>query len=394
MESWCTDAADQEYLPLGELIHEHIIPLTKKRDIFHDVIRPFPILREILESMEQHSQACAGAINQGDFDLLFVNACMYLRTSPIAKYVKLPSVIYLGEPYRWFYEAMPTLPWIVPHEAPKRKLVFDVLRSLFTRQTETDLDSIQLQARTELAYANAFDQILVNSIFSRETILRTYNLESKVCYLGIDTDYYRPTGDPKANFIVGLGTLYYGKGVDRAIRAVGTIDKTKRPDLIWIGNGASEQDLDGYHSLARELEVTFVPKIQLSDAEVIDLLSRAVAMIYTSRLEPFGLAPLEANACGTAVVGIAEGGMRETIRDGVNGYLSKDDDPQVLGELIRRFVDNPELAVKMGVQARDYVKETWNMAMCTDNIESALFTIYNSTGMTSNQDGIPSRVDN
>jgi len=44
-------------------------------------------------------------------------------------------------------------------------------------------------------------------------------------------------------------------------------------------------------------------------------------MVYSARLEPFGLAPLEANACATPVVAVAEGGVRESIRNGVNGVL-------------------------------------------------------------------------
>ena len=37
------------------------------------------------------------------------------------------------------------------------------------------------------------------------------------------------------------------------------------------------------------------------------------AMLYAPRLEPFGLAPLEANACGLPVIAVPEGGVRETV---------------------------------------------------------------------------------
>jgi glycosyltransferase involved in cell wall biosynthesis len=102
-------------------------------------------------------------------------------------------------------------------------------------------------------------------------------------------------------------------------------------------------------------------------------------MIYTSRLEPFRLAPLEANACGTPVVGIAEGGIRETVRHGISGFVSADDDPHRLGDLVRRFIDDLRFAIQMGAQARDYVATEWSMAKCTDNIESHLSTLRNAT---------------
>lgn len=373
VESWCPDTADQKHLPLGNLIQEHIVPLAKRKNLFQSSIRPLHVVKELLNTMEQHCKACAEEINRGDFDILYANACMYLRTSPIAKYVYLPTAIYLGEPYRCFYEAMPELPWLAPRVIPERKLSLGSIRDYFVRQMA--LNGIRVQARAELEYAKRFDLILVNSVYSRETVLRTYNLDSKVCYLGIDTDYYKPTGEPKENFVVGLGTIYHAKGIDRAIRALGTIDTAMRPDLIWIGNGASQHELKEYGKLADKLKVNFIPKVHIPDAEVISLLSRATAMIYTSRMEPFGLAPLEANACGTPVVGIAEGGVRETIRCGINGFLAPDDDPRELGELIGRFVHDRQLAVEMGVKAREYVLNDWNMQMCTDNIESILSTL-------------------
>jgi glycosyltransferase involved in cell wall biosynthesis len=40
-------------------------------------------------------------------------------------------------------------------------------------------------------------------------------------------------------------------------------------------------------------------------------------------LEPFGLTVLESTSCGTPVVAVAQGGYRETVIEGVNGYLTE-----------------------------------------------------------------------
>jgi glycosyltransferase involved in cell wall biosynthesis len=45
-------------------------------------------------------------------------------------------------------------------------------------------------------------------------------------------------------------------------------------------------------------------------------------MAYAPRLEPLGLAPLEAGACGLPVVAVAEAGVRETVVDGITGSLT------------------------------------------------------------------------
>ena len=63
-------------------------------------------------------------------------------------------------------------------------------------------------------------------------------------------------------------------------------------------------------------------------------------MIYTPRLEPFGYAPLEANLCGLPVIGIAEGGVRETIIDGINGFLTPTEDSERLGNIITQLMEN------------------------------------------------------
>lgn len=377
IQAWCPDTADQKFLPLSDVIRERVIPLRGTTPLFRDPRRPGRVTRVLLDAMEEHCRACAEEIKAGQFDVLFANGCVFLRSTPIAGYVPIPSVLYLNEPYRWFYEAMPQLPWIAPRAAMERRLSarlsLDALREYAAAWSS--LGTIRLQARAELEYTRRFDLVLANSVFSRETILRTYNIDSRLCYLGIDTTRYVPTGEPKEAFVVGLGTIYHGKGVDRAIRALGTLPAGKRPALVWVGNGSWPEDLQDYQRLAARLGVEFSVKEHISDHEVISLLSRATAMIYTSRLEPFGLAPLEANACGTPVVGIAEGGIKETVRDGVNGFLAVDDDPQAMGELLLRFVDSPDLVKTMGARAREYVMTEWNLERATDNLERHLKTL-------------------
>src|SRR3989304_1142003 len=255
LESWCPDTADQKYLPLSNIIKENIIPLNKKNKLFNHPSKPLRVVKELLAVMEEHCKICAEKINNRDFDILFANACVYLRTTPIAEYIKLPSAIYLGEPYRHFYEALPELPWIAPQSSYKMHLSLGSIKDYIIKRAT--INGIRLQARAELEYAKQFDHILANSIFSRESILRTYNLESTVCYLGIDTYYFRPEGGKKEDYVVGLGTIYLAKGVDRAISAISTIRKEKRPDLIWIGNGAYKHDLKKFKNMANELGVNF-----------------------------------------------------------------------------------------------------------------------------------------
>ncbi len=362
VEAWCPPTAGASFLPLGDLITEHVIPLSLPKK-----------MEKRLEAMEEHCRRCALEINAGGFDLLFAGTCTFFRTTPIAKYVRIPKTIYLGEPYRWLYEALPQLPWkALPSSSTAwwKPSGFKLL--IEDRQK---IRGLRIQMREEIANAAAFDRILVNSLFSRESVLRAYGLDARVCYLGIDTELFRPSGSSRENFAAGLGSIYFGKGIDRAIRAIGTIEKSKRPNLIWIGNFSDKNYQKEMERLAAALGVTVSFKVLIPDAEVTDILSRAAALIYTSRLEPFGLAVLEANACGTPVIGIAEGGVRETVLEGINGFLVSDEDPAVMGQAILKLSGDPALSSEKGLKARRHVVEHWNLEQSTDRLEKQLILL-------------------
>jgi glycosyltransferase involved in cell wall biosynthesis len=380
VESWCPPTADRNYLPLSELITEHIIPFDyqqrKAQASFGLNLATYYNIADKIVAMDRHCQQCADEINAGDFDLLFANSCTFFRTTSIGRYLKkIPKILYLQEPFRWLYEALPKLPWAalpVPKEFWRSR---SYLRQFFNNLIE--LQGLRIQVREELLNARSFDTILVNSFFSRESVLRAYGLDSKVCYLGVDTEMFQPTGVVREKFVVGLGGIYYGKGIERAIESVAAIELNKRPDLIWIGNFADDRDRAKLQALAASRKVNLIFKVGISDEELVDLLNRSSVMIYTPRLEPFGFAPLEANACETPVVAIAEGGIRETIQNSINGILIQDNDPTAVGEAILHILENPELADQMGKRAREYVLAYWSWDSAIDRLEKRFFELLN-----------------
>ncbi len=126
-------------------------------------------------------------------------------------------------------------------------------------------------------------------------------------------------------------------------------------DLLWVGNNACDASVSELGRLAKQRGVDFEIKIMVKDAELISLLSRATAVLCISRLEPFGLAPLEANACGTTVVAIAEGGVRESIMHGENGLLVPNANPQSIAATIRTILEDPSQAAQLRGKCRAVV---------------------------------------
>jgi glycosyltransferase involved in cell wall biosynthesis len=203
--------------------------------------------------------------------------------------------------------------------------------------------------------------------------MRAYGLNSSVCYLGVDTNLFQDRGLAREPFVVGLGSITPNKNVRLAIQAIGSISGVK-PPLVWIGNTSDAEYVAEMKQLAESLSVDFRPKPMASDEELVDTLNRATAMIYAPRLEPFGLAPLEANACGCPVVAVAEGGVRETIVDGVNGRLAPSN-PEALGQAVESLLKYPSAALEMGQEAKRLVADRWSAEGGIDRIERALLEV-------------------
>jgi glycosyltransferase involved in cell wall biosynthesis len=374
LEAWCPPMADRSYLPLDHFISEHVVPLDRQyRGRGRWLGNTFANTTSDLAAMERHCVQCAAEIRQGDFDLLLAGPCQIFRTNPIAKYVNLPSALYLQETFRALYEATPQLPWAALPAPGKRGRSVQYWKNLLADFARTQ--ALRIQVREEIANAAEFDLILVNSLFSRESILRAYGLEAKVCYLGISGDEFKPSGEKTESYVIGLGGLSYAKGADRAIRALGCVEADKRPELRWVGNFSTPEYERELRTLAAQCGVRFTVKVMVSDAELVSLLSRAVMLLYTPRLEPFGLAPLEANACGTPVVAIAEGGVRETIVHEENGLLVDGDDPERLAQAIERLIDDIDFTRQLRERSLRHVRARWGVKAAIDRLEIALLEL-------------------
>jgi glycosyltransferase involved in cell wall biosynthesis len=179
----------------------------------------------------------------------------------------------------------------------------------------------------------------------------------------------------RENFIVGLGAIMAHKNIKFVIEALAKV-REPRPRLVWIGNVGNQPYLKELIGRAAALQVDFEPRVRVSDAELVDALNRALTMVYAPRLEPFGFAPLEANACGAPVVAVAEGGVRETVTDGVNGLLV-DGVPEAMAAGIEQFMREPAYARRLGEAGASLVARRWSMAAAIDRLEARFSEVLN-----------------
>jgi glycosyltransferase involved in cell wall biosynthesis len=354
LEAWTTDLSSADYLPLSDLIPEHRL---RVRDEIAAARKTSSFIRRehrIHEVLEKHYKKCLEEMDRGSFDLLFANSCSLTYMPRIGLYTDMPSLLYLGEPFRPLYEAMPQNVWSAPYLKLRIRKIKRIARDFQVTYAN------RIKVHREIAAARSYRKILVNSLFSRESVLRAYGVEARVSYPGVDTLRFQANPSSKEPYVVGLGTIGRIKGVHLAIRILGEIPKSRRPALRWVANGVEEAYFEEMKQYAEKLRVVFIPLLNISEEELTQTLSRAAVMLYTSRLEPFGLAPLEANACSTYVIANAEGGVRESIANNVNGTLVYNCGIEEFAREVDAFTSDLDQALERGRNAREYVMEQWD----------------------------------
>lgn len=92
--------------------------------------------------------------------------------------------------------------------------------------------------------------------------------------------------------------------------------------------------------------------------------------------EPFGLVVVEANACGTPVVAFDNGAMREIIEDGVNGYVVKAGDINMMAKRVKEIYNMSDKEYQaFRKSSRKFAKNNFSAKRMTENYEKLYFKI-------------------
>ncbi len=177
--------------------------------------------------------------------------------------------------------------------------------------------------------AQHVDRYVANSHTTRRRIERYWGRQADVVYPPVETERFSPLPAPeRGDFYLVLAELMPHKRIDVAVRAFNAL---RRP-LVVVGDGPEGRRLArlaGPH-------VRFEGRVD--DARAARLLERCRALVVTAT-EEFGIAAVEAQAAGRPVVALAEGGVRETVREGETGTFYDRPEPEALAEAVARFDD-------------------------------------------------------
>ena len=149
-----------------------------------------------------------------------------------------------------------------------------------------------------------------------------------------------------------VGRLSWEKGVDVLLEAVSGLPPSTR--LVVAGEGRLRRSLE---SSAREIdcEVEFAGWV---DREQLPrLMARARLLVLPSRTEAHPMVALEALAAGLPVVASNVGGVAETVRDGVNGWLVPSERPDLLRAAMVDALADPARLESLRSAARESAQE-------------------------------------
>lgn len=148
--------------------------------------------------------------------------------------------------------------------------------------------------------------------------------------------------------LVHVSNLRAVKRVQDILHAMTRLEPRVRLEVV--GDGPQKGQLE---SLTRTLHLQERVRFLGRRDDVPEILRTSDVFVFPSQLESFGLAALEASACGLPVVASDVGGLPEVIQDGVSGMLFPSKDVEALAERIRRLVDDPALRQRMGAAGRE-----------------------------------------
>ncbi|QDV74667.1 glycosyltransferase [Botrimarina mediterranea] len=190
-------------------------------------------------------------------------------------------------------------------------------------------------ARTILHYlrnwdvrtALGVDHFLANSRFVARRISKFYRREAVVIHPPVDVDTFVPSVDVRDDYYLTASRLVGYKKIDVIIEA---FNRTPDRRLIVIGDGPERRRLE------RLAGSNVVLRGQLGKASLVRHLQRARAFVFAAE-EDFGIAPVEAMACGTPVIAFRKGGVTESLEEGKAGIFYDEQSADSLLEAIERF---------------------------------------------------------
>lgn len=189
----------------------------------------------------------------------------------------------------------------------------------------------------------------------------------------VNCDLYRPAEQPHAGRprLVHISNF---RPVKRPLDCVRILEQVAREvdvELWMVGDGPERSPAEHLaHSLGLSQRIRFLGK----QDRIYEVLPQTDVLLLPSEHEAFGLAALEAMACGVVPVATQTGGVGELVTAGVDGFLEPVGSVESQSTRVLELLTNPSLRESMAQAARD----TARTRFCTDLIIPRYEAYYRS----------------
>jgi D-inositol-3-phosphate glycosyltransferase len=236
-----------------------------------------------------------------------------------------------------------------------------------------DAPAPRRQIDGETAVVAAADRLIANTAQEAEQLIALYGAPPdrvRTVHPGVDLSVFGPGP-------VGAARARLGVPADAVVLLfAGRIQPLKAPEVLLhvaailiradprlaerlvvviVGgpSGSGQADPQQLTKLAALLGITSQVRIEppCRQVELADWYRAATVLMVPSRAETFGLVAMEAQACGTPVVGAAVGGLRTAVRDGVSGVLVDGHDPAQYAQVVTELIAAPDRLRALGAGA-------------------------------------------
>ncbi|MBQ4820090.1 glycosyltransferase [Aquimarina sp. MMG016] len=178
----------------------------------------------------------------------------------------------------------------------------------------------------DIINSNRVDHFIANSEYIAKRIKKVYNRDSNVIYPPVNIDKF-PLKKDKDDFFFTASRMVSYKKIDLIVQAFNEMPNKK---LVVAGSGPD------FNKIKKMAKSNIVLKGFVEENELISLMQNAKAFVFAAE-EDFGIIPVEAQACGTPVIGFNKGGLKETVLDKKTGILFRRQRINDVVEAVKQF---------------------------------------------------------
>ena len=245
--------------------------------------------------------------------------------------------------------------WSIPHVTS-----FHTLAAI-KKRVWPDEDEPEIRFTEELRVARDADLIVTWTEGEAEfhvSEMGVANDSVAVVAPGVDTNLFRNTAtvskelQPKR--VLYVGRLDALKGVDLLVEAFKVLIKRGVDAELQIVGGGSAAEFRRVLSRISQLRLADRVKMPgvLPQSDLVNVYSGATCIVAPSFHETFGLAVLEAAACGTPAVAADVDGLRSIVVDSETGCLIQDRNPEEYADRITELIENDDMRSRMSKASR------------------------------------------